>query len=603
MDASFFNLSFRRVGWQDVLMDADFVGRMGPQLELLLPLLDEKSRRLVLGAVARAAGEGGVTAVAAATGAGRQTVADGAADLASGDVPPPGRSRRPGGGRKRLEDHDPQLRAAMLGLLEEPSRGDPMVLLLWTTLPVRDIARELTRQGHPCGRGAVLRMLHAEGLSTQGNSRTIEGRRHPDRDAQFRYIDATAKEYLAAGDPVISVDAKKKEQVGQYATAGRCRRPAGDPVRVRDHDFPDDEKGKPDEEKGKVAPYGIYDIADNPGFVNVGTDHDTAAFAVESIRRWWQRCGRDRYPGARRLLVTCDAGGSNGYRTRAWKAELAAFAARAGLEVTVPRFPPGTSKWNKIKHRLFSQATRTWRARPPASHQVILSANAATTTSTALKVTAALDPGRYPTGTEVSDTAMKDIEDRYLTRHAFHGDWNHAISPAPRAPAPPPAPAPRPGPGHPGRPRHHRHPPPGPGRPGHRARGPLRRLPRAAAPPNPRRPPPQGLRPRRPVQAHPGRLPPGRRLPLPPRHDLPAHRHPARHRPLPHQHRHPRDRRPARQRRHPAHPRPAPPPHPQRPAPPRRSNRNHPPRTPHRQPTPHQTSTLTTPDTPQTRLN
>ena len=427
-------------------VDADFVGRMGPQLELLLPLLDEKSRRLVLGAVARAAGDGGVTAVAAATGAGWQTVADGVADLASGDVPPPGRARRPGGGRKRLEDHDPQLRAAMTGLLEESSRGDPVVLLLWTTLSVRDIARELTRQGHPCGRGAVLRMLHAGGFSTQGSSRTIEGRRHPDRDAQFRYIDATAKEYLAAGDPVISVDAKKKEQVGRYATAGRCWRPAGDPVRVRDHDFPDDEKGTPDEEKGKVAPYGIYDIADNSGFVNVGTDHDTAAFAVESIRRWRERCGRDRYPGARRLLVTCDAGGSNGYRTRGRKAELAAFAAQAGLEVTVLHFPPGTSKWNKIEHRLFSRITRTWRARPLASHQVILSTIAATATSTGLTVTAVLDPGRYPTGTEVSNAAMKDIEDRFLTRRAFHGDWNYAISPVPRAPAPPPAPAPHPGP-------------------------------------------------------------------------------------------------------------------------------------------------------------
>ena len=420
--------------------DADFVGRMGPQLELLLPLLDEKSRRLVLGAVARAAGDGGVTAVAAATGAGWQTVADGAADLVSGEVPPPGRSRRPGGGRKRLEDHDPRLTAAMSGLLEESSRGDPMSLLLWTTLSVRDIAAELTRQGHPCGRGAVLRMLRAGGFSTQGNSRTIQGRRHPDRDAQFRYIDLTAKQYLAAGDPVISVDTKKKEQVGRYANAGRCWRPAGDPVRVRDHDFPD-----PGE--GKVAPYGIYDVGDNSGFVNVGTDHDTAAFAVESIRRWWDGPGKNRYPGARRLLVTCDAGGSNGYRTRAWKAELAALAAQAGLEITVLHFPPGTSKWNKIEHRLFSQITRTWRGRPLTSHQVILSTIAATTTSTGLKVTAVLDTGRYPTGTEVSDEQAKDLEDRFITRHGFHGTWNYTISPVPRAPAPQPAPAPAPPPG------------------------------------------------------------------------------------------------------------------------------------------------------------
>jgi hypothetical protein len=328
----------RRVAWQDVLMsaDAELVDLMGPQLELLLPQLDERSRRLVLGAVARAAGDGGIGAVAKAAGASWQTVANGAAELASGDDAGPGRVRRPGGGRKKLEEHDPQLTAALRELLEASTRGDPMSLLTWTTLSVRGIAAELTAAGHPCAKNAVLRMLHAEGFSTQGNSRTVEGKRHPDRDAQFRYINDAAREFLAAGDPVISIDTKKKELVGLYAQKGAEWRARGDPRRVRDHDFPDPRGAK-------AIPYGVYDLGDNSGFVNVGTDHDTAQFAVESVRRWWDAIGKDRYPHAARLLVTCDAGGSNGYRARAWKAELAAFAAQSGLEITVSHFPPGTS--------------------------------------------------------------------------------------------------------------------------------------------------------------------------------------------------------------------------------------------------------------------
>ncbi len=324
--------------------DAEFVGRMGPELELLLPLLDERARRLVLGAVARAAGDGGAGAVARVTGASWQTVADGAAELASGDAAPPGRVRRPGGGRKKLADQDPGLIPALRALAEESTRGDPQSLLLWTTLSVRDIARELARQGHRCGKNLVARLLAAEGFSLQGNAKTMEGRQHPDRDAQFRYIAARAKEHLAAGDPVISVDTKKKEPVGQFGNRGRHWRRKGDPVAVRDHDFPDGEQGK-------AIPYGVYDVAANAGFVNVGTDHDTAAFAVESIRRWQDMIGKDRYPGARRLLITADAGGSNDHRTRAWKAGLAQLAAETGLEITVCHFPPGTSKWNQIEVR------------------------------------------------------------------------------------------------------------------------------------------------------------------------------------------------------------------------------------------------------------
>jgi hypothetical protein len=266
----------------------------------------------------------------------------------------------------------------------------------------------------------------------------VEGKRHPDRDAQFRYINDAAKEFLAAGDPVISIDTKKKEQVGLYAQKGTEWRARGDPRRVRDHDFPDPRGGK-------AIPYGVYDLGDNSGFVNVGTDHDTAAFAAESVRRWWQALGKARYPGARRMLVTCDAGGSNGYRARAWKAELARFAAGSGLEITICHFPPGTSKWNKIEHRLFCHITRTWRARPLTSYQVVVNTIAATTTATGLTVTAVLDAGRYPVGAEVTDAQMKDLEDRVITRHGFHGDWNYTILAAPR-PAPDPGPAPAPAP-------------------------------------------------------------------------------------------------------------------------------------------------------------
>jgi hypothetical protein len=421
------------------MADANVVGRMSPELELLLPLLDERARRLVLGAVARAHGEGGTAAVAAATGASWQTVANGAEELASGDSARPGRVRRPGAGRKKLADQDPGLVPALRAMLEESTRGDPCSPLLWTTLSVRDIAAELTARGHPCSKNTVRGVLLAEGFSLQGNSRTIEGKRHPDRDGQFRYISERAKEFLAAGDPVISVDTKKKEPVGQYGNRGRSWRPRGEPVRVRDHDFPDPKQGV-------AIPYGVYDVSANAGFVNVGTDHDTCAFAVESIRRWWDMIGRDRYPGTRRLLITCDAGGSNDHRRRVWKAELAKLAAETGLEITVCHFPPGTSKWNKIEHRLFCHITRTWRARPLASHQVIIDTIAATTTAAGLTVTARLDTGRYPLGGAVSDEQMKDLEGRHLTRHQFHGEWNYTVLPVPR-----PAPEPGPGPARSGR--------------------------------------------------------------------------------------------------------------------------------------------------------
>ena len=423
------------------MADAELLRVMGPELEVLLPVLDEKGRRLVLGAVARAAGDGGVTAVANVTGAGWQTVADGAAELGSGDVVPAGRVRRPGGGRKKLADTDPGLVPALLALVEDSTRGDPGSPLLWTTKSAVKLSGALTAAGHRCSPQTCWRLLGEQGFSTQSNARVAEGKQHAGRDAQFRHIAAQARGYLAAGDPVISVDAKKKEQVGEFAQAGREWRPAGDPVKTRSHDFPDDQGGH-------AIPYGVYDVGANTGFVNVGTGGNTAALAVESVRRWWQLAGKDAYPDAGRLLVTCDAGGSNGWRNRGWKAGMAELAAQTGLEITVCHFPPGTSKWNKIEHRLFSQITLGWRGRPLTSYDVIISTiGAVTTTTTGLTVTAALDHNPHPTGTKISSAVMHDIEDRALTRHPFHGEWNYTLTPAP-APAPPASAAPpAPGPG------------------------------------------------------------------------------------------------------------------------------------------------------------
>jgi hypothetical protein len=419
--------------------DSAVVAGLAGKFAEILPHLDERQRRLYLGSEARALGGGlaaAVAVVAEAAGVSRATVMAGAAALAGGAAPVPGRARRPGAGRRRLEVKDPGLAAALTELLEASTRGDPCSPLRWTTLSLAGIAGELARRGHRCGKDAVRRMLAGDGYSLRGNSRTIEGKQHPDRDAQFRYINDQAKAFLAAGDPVISVDAKKKEQVGPYGRPGRTWRPKGDPVRVRDHDFPD-------KTLGKVTPYGVYDVAANTGFVNVGTDRGTAAFAVESIRRWWHALGEAAYAGQRRLLVTCDAGGANDWRSWTWKAELAELARQTGLAITVCHFPPGTSKWNKIEHRLFSAITRNWRGRPLVSHEVIISTIAAVTTATGLTVQAMLDAGKYPGRVKISGKRIKDLEDRVLDRHAFHGEWNYTLRPAPAAPAPAPPP-PRP---------------------------------------------------------------------------------------------------------------------------------------------------------------
>jgi hypothetical protein len=396
---------------------------------VIFPHLDERQRRLLMGAEARALGHGGIRLVARAAGVREATVSLGVRELEAGDEPL-GRIRRPGGGRKRAADLDPGLVPALLALVEPDERGDPVSPLRWTAKSTRALAAELTRQGHRVSADTVGDLLRAEGFSLQGNAKTIEGAQHLDRDAQFRYISEQARAHQVAGQPVISVDTKKKELVGSFRNGGREWRPAGEPATVSTHDFPD-------QELGKAIPYGVYDVAANAGWVNVGTDHDTAAFAVESIRRWWNSAGEAAYPGASRLLVTADAGGSNGYRTRAWKTELAAFALQTGLAVTVCHFPPGTSKWNKIEHRLFSAITLNWRGRPLTSHEVIVNTITATTTRTGLRVHARLDPGSYPGGVKVSDEQMAALP---LDRHSWHGDWNYTLRPEPPAPSPAPAP-------------------------------------------------------------------------------------------------------------------------------------------------------------------
>jgi hypothetical protein len=406
---------------------------LSAKFEAIFPHLDERQRRLLMGAEARCLGHGGIRVVARAAGVREATVSLGAAELESG-ADPLGRARRPGGGRKRLADLDPALRPALLALVEPGERGDPMSPLRWTTKSLRALAGELAGQGHRVSADTVAGLLREEGFSLQGNSRTIEGKQSPDRDAQFRYVREQAGIHQDAGEPVISVDAKKKEQVGEYGNAGREWRPAGDPVRVRDHDFPDGELGK-------AIPYGIYDLAANTGWVNVGTDHDTAAFAVESIRRWWDGAGRGAYPRARRLLITADSGGSNSSRTRAWKTGIAALALETGIAITVCHFPPGTSKWNKIEHRLFSHITMNWRSRPLTSHEVIVNTIASTSTSTGLTVRAGLDTGTYPSGAKISDAEMAALP---LDRHAWHGDWNYTLRPEPPAPVPGAAAAARP---------------------------------------------------------------------------------------------------------------------------------------------------------------
>jgi hypothetical protein len=387
--------------------------------EALAPLLDERGRRRFAAAEAQAAGRGGIAAVSRVTGIARSTIGRGLAELRDGDTLADDRVRRPGGGRKPSTQTDPSLLDDLRGLVASDTRGDPQSPLLWTSKSLRKLSAALRAMGHKAGRTLVGELLHKMGYSLQANRKTLEGTEHPDRDAQFQYINGQVQAALEGGEPAISVDTKKKELVGDFQNRGREWHPRGHPEKVRVHDFliP---------ELGRAVPYGVYDMAGNAGWVSVGVDHDTAAFAVNAIRSWWSRMGRARYPHARSLLITADGGGSNGSRVRLWKLELQKLADELGLTITVCHLPPGTSKWNKIEHRLFSFISSNWRGKPLVSHQAIVQLIAATTTRTGLKVECALDQAAYPAGIKVSEAEMKTVN---LRRHDFHGDWNYTISP------------------------------------------------------------------------------------------------------------------------------------------------------------------------------
>ena len=385
---------------------------------LTAPFLDERQRRLLGASMVEVLGRGGQARVAEASGMSRNTLMAGAKELAGG-AGLQDRVRRPGAGPKRKVDLDPELLVVLDSLVEPDSRGDPMSPLRWTLKSTRALAGELTRLGHKVGANLVGDLLHYLGYSLQANAKVSEGAQHRDRDGQFRYINDQAKAHLEAGQPVISVDSKKKENVGDYANAGREWEPEGQPVRVGVHDFPD-------AEVGKAIPYGVLDIGANEGWVNVGDDHDTPAFAVASIARWWERMGRMRYPEATRLMITADAGGSNSYRSRAFKVELAKLAATIGLIITVCHMPPGTSKWNKIEHRMFSFISMNWRGRPLTTYRTVIELIAATTTRTGLKIQADLDTGHYPTGVKITDRELRAVP---LQPHKWHSDWNYSVLP------------------------------------------------------------------------------------------------------------------------------------------------------------------------------
>ena len=386
---------------------------------VLHSLLDERSRRLLAAAESQVIGRGGISVVSRATGVSRQVIRRGMAELKEPAAVMPGHIRCAGGGRKKIVDQDRSLKSDLESLLESTTRGDPEAPLRWTCRSVRNLTAELKRLNHTVSHQVVADLLHELGYSLQANSKTREGSHHPDRNAQFEHLNGKVKWCLARKQPVISVDTKKKELVGDFKNNGRELRPQGDPEKVRVHDFIDPELGR-------ATPYGIYDIGRNTGWVSVGVDHDTAEFAVESIRRWWRSMGREAYPQAARLLITADSGGSNGSRLRLWKLELQKLADETGLRIAVCHFPPGTSKWNKIEHRLFSFITQNWRAKPLTSFQVIVSLIAATKTATGLKVHSELDTRTYPPGIKVSDREVARID---LKPDKFHGDWNYEIRP------------------------------------------------------------------------------------------------------------------------------------------------------------------------------
>jgi transposase len=399
------------------------IDRLRQKYELLASMMDERMRRQWAASEALEIGWGGVSVVAQATGLARNTVLAGTRELAYRQAHPEeavtAGIRRSGGGRKSLVQSDPQLQQALQALLEPATRGHPESPLLWTCKSTANLAEQLQRENHPVSDRTVAALLKEAGYSLQGNRKTKEGSAHPDRNAQFEYINRRVLAFQRMSQPVISVDTKKKELIGEYKNPGREWRPKGDPQRVNVHDFPDPKLGK-------AIPYGVYDLASNEGWVSVGIDHDTARFAAASIRRWWQEMGQQRFPKARRLLVTADGGGSNSSRNRLWKIALQELANELSLGLEVCHFPPGTSKWNKIEHRLFCFITKNWRGRPLVSYEVIVNLIAQTTTSTGLTVRAAVDTNHYETGVAVSDAELAKVK---LTPAKFHGEWNYAIQP------------------------------------------------------------------------------------------------------------------------------------------------------------------------------
>lgn len=383
------------------------------------PLLDERTRRLMAANEAKSLGYGGVTLVHRACGLSRKAITKGIGEIDRGETVKEGRIRRSGAGRKLLVENDPQLLNELEEMIEGETRGDPDSPLRWTCKSTRAIARQLEREDHPVSHSKVAQLLHAMDYSLQSNRKTLEGADHPDRDAQFRHINTTVKKSLARGLPVISVDTKKKELVGNYANTGQKWLPMGQPMKVHGHDFPGPEVPR-------AYPYGIYDVGRNAGFVNVGTDHDTGAFAVASIRGWWRFEGRRLYPRATQIIITADGGGSNGSRLRLWKLELQKLADETGLSLSISHFPPGTSKWNKVEHRLFSFISSNWRGEPLRDYETIVNLIANTTTAKGLRVICRLDRRKYPTGHKVTDEQMRAIR---IERHKFHGDWNYVIKP------------------------------------------------------------------------------------------------------------------------------------------------------------------------------
>jgi transposase len=387
----------------------------------LASVLDERSLRLWAAAQAQALGHGGIGLVASATGLSRSMISDGLRELGgpASSLTPSRRIRRPGGGRKRLEQSDQTLLHDLEQLVDPLTRGDPMSPLRWTCKSTKKLAAQLCRQGHRLTARTVARLLRQLGYRLQSTRKTQEGASHPDRNAQFEYINAQSQAFLQRGQPVISVDAKKKELVGNYQNAGQEWQPQGTPQEVNVYDFPD-------KEVGKAIPYGVYDLQANQGWVSVGCDHDTAPFAVQTMRRWWQTMGQTTYPNATEILVNADGGGSNGSRCRLWKVALQEWADETGLTISVCHFPPGTSKWNKIEHRMFCHITQNWRGKPLSSHEVIVNLIANTTTEKGLRIQAALDTNLYPTGTKVSEEEMQLLR---LEKADFHGEWNYKILP------------------------------------------------------------------------------------------------------------------------------------------------------------------------------